>query len=330
MTIGSNLGSRTRVIPAVGCFRSLSYWQKPILLSVLLGWFSGCGHTAAPLPESAALPILATGPVWIDTDLVVDPHGLADPDDLIALRLLEALPPQAVIGMSASYGNGTPTRTAASLARYVEADRVFAPEAVCSENLNFAIPTDAAITIVALGPATNLPTLINCFRQRQIPVREVIFVGGRTPGEEFWLSHLLPFIRPMRDLNFEVDRAAFRRVVDLNVPITLIPFRSGNSIRLRLSDVVPVLDDFGYEAVRNWIATLSLVGGNWTMPSFDPTAAAYLLWPQDFSCRQVFLQITEQELLARFDVASSKRYQWCTPRSPLELVSRMRHALSAK
>lgn len=285
---------------------------------------SACNHGLPPPKERVSVPPPATVPVWVDTDLVVDTSGTTDPDDLIALRLLAWLPPAARLGISASSANGSQAATRASLDRYVGLDHIIKPEAVCQMKLGLQTRAPDGVTLLALGPGTNLPQLISCFRQQQVPIREVIFVGGREPGEQFWLSAPISFIRPLRDLNYEADPAAFRAMIDLDVPITLVPFRSGNALRLRLGEVAPGLDDRAYRTVRNWIATLSLVGGAGTMPAFDPTAVAYLFWPEAFDCRPVWLEATADALIAQPTTTDGKPAHWCEPRVPSDLAARIR------
>ncbi len=85
----------------------------------------------------------------------------------------------------------------------------------------------------------------------------------------------------LRDLNYEMDRRAFRIVLESGVPVDLVPFAAGNRIRLRYRDLSR-LPPHLLERAWSWSLILWFMGGGGTLPAFDQTAAALLLWPGAF------------------------------------------------
>ncbi len=295
------------------------------LLPVLFAGFSAILSAPAVLADSPSAP--PTRHVWVDTDLLVSPAGTIDPDDLVALEMLRRAPGIEIVGLSASAANGPLQRTRESLAVHAS---WLPTETRIDSSCTMHLPGVAALTVLALGPATNLPRLVGCLASSGLRVDAIVIIGGRLAGEELWLDQRSRRFRPMRDLNYEADRPAFGELLAAGIPTRLVPFAAGNSVRLSFADVAPALgDEEAVLAVRNWIATLALVGGAWRMPAFDPAAAAYLLWPQDFACEPVLVEALGADFVLGSAGMAVTTMGRCMPARPDVTVARIRELLRA-
>ncbi len=172
-------------------------------------------------------------PVWIDTDPTVFPGG-HEVDDGIAIALAFRSPELDVIGVSSIFGNGSIDRCHASAEALVDA---FAPfgmavhrgarrasdfgASLAAQALVAAIRTTPppGLTILALGPLTNIAAALAVAPELAAKIRQVIWVAGRLPDQEFRASTRQE--KPFPDLNFETDVVAARAVLASGVRLSL-------------------------------------------------------------------------------------------------------------
>lgn len=199
-------------------------------------------------------------PVVIDTDPGVD--------DAIALLMALSHPQFDVIGLTTTAGNvpiGPATRNALAIlesvgradipvargaTRPVRGRYAYAREVHSAEGLTHPLPrpttrtsdTDAvqflaetlqanpgAVTVIALGPLTNLARLHRRRRSVLGLAKRVLVMGGAvgTPGN----------ITPHAEFNFYSDPTAARLVLESGVPITLIDMAPCRQVFLTRDDV---------------------------------------------------------------------------------------------
>ncbi len=288
----------------------------PILaLLVLLG--ACTAHIGAQVHTSVAPS--TTGHLWVDTDLACeDGLFLSDPDDCLALILLmraRAL----IVGLSTTAGNAgalVAHRLATRLAGHLP---VYAESASCDSPLllGFAEAVKhVRVTVLALGPLTNIATILRCKPRLAMQIKEVVFVGGRRPGQRFVPNPQWPWNVELRDLNVEYDLEALRVVLGAGIAIRLIPFEAGHAVPLGFwsTNFIGSLPDFLTKRLQEWSLTSSVFWGSDGIMPFDPVAAAYTLWTEAFRCERVNLFIKENALEAQDDPKGSATY--CTPRDP--------------
>ena len=281
-----------------------------MLISVSVALLSSCTDTPRWAPENRVHPKEQEVQYIVDTD----PSDTKDPDDRLAAFFLQRAGnnPQLV---SATNGN-VPLKSAFTNARELWPNHLVVPGAKnCTDDLVQRYQqelTRQELTILALGSMRNIALVLACHPELAQRIRKVIIVAGRTPNEEFWLNPDQKVVRPMRDLNFETDRQAMRRVLEKSIPVTFVPFAAGNMVRILPLDLqgIPAVERI---RVRDHASTLAIVGGGWTIPPFDLVAAAYLLQPASFNCRRVQAEVGKDLVLRQSDKATD---QLCLPSDP--------------
>jgi inosine-uridine nucleoside N-ribohydrolase len=248
---------------------------------------------------SASVLAAATRPVWIDTDPSVAPGG-HEVDDALALLQAFGSPEIAIRGVSIVFGNAD-LPTANRIGRQLVRDfgpssiRVFegaagaadlGRETEASRALAAALRRER-LSILTLGPATNVATVVRNHPELSARIVEVIAVAARRPGQRFVAGpkQKLPF----RDLNFELDPEAFRVLLASRIPITFAPWEISSKVWLTREDVdaiathnpgfvslLPALQDW----VALWVSEFGAAGFN----PFDTLAVGYLVDPADLAC----------------------------------------------
>ena len=214
-----------------------------------------------------ALPLVAGGPsvemparFWIDTDAACGHGRTTDPDDCLAILLLAGAVGPRLVGISTVFGNATLDATdsitrdlAARLrpegttplpvhrgsAAPAEPGRGLAPAHLA---LRRALG-DGALTIVSLGPLTNIAVALADRPDLQGRVGRLVAVMGRRPGHLFHPAEgkgrgiLFGHGPVFSDFNFEQDRGAAAAVLAMRLPTTLIPYEVGRRVTLARDDL---------------------------------------------------------------------------------------------
>ncbi len=257
--------------------------------------------------------------VWIDTDPSL---GLTfhDADDGFALVQAFHSPELRIRGISVSYGNTTLGK-ALPIARTL-AERFGEPAGVGTGSVVAGAtgPTDLSrateatealekllasfvgdgrrLTYLALGPLTDLASLLQRRPDLAPALERVVFLGGRTPGERFRLPGSWNRYE-FHDANFEKDPAAATLVLRAGVPLTLVPvslaFR--DELLIRSADFAALRRDGGEAArflcdaaagwLRGWRYGFNARGG----PLFDSLAVLAITHPRlcTFAPRRVIV-----------------------------------------
>lgn len=268
--------------------------------------------------------------IWIDTDAACGHGQRVDPDDCLAILLLAQQENVEIAGISTVFGNapldGTDQTTRGLAAELGRARRRSVPvyrgssePLIAQKRIASNLPANAhemlrealqqgPLTLVALGPLTNIALALDNRPSLQANVRRLVIVMGRRRGHVFhpveggtarsFLGHGPVF----RDFNFAADEEAAMAVVAMPLPMTLVPYEAARSIVLG-PPVMEKMEERGGAAA--WVARHT---GSWLsywredigregFYPFDLVAAAYVAQPSLLHCADVTVAIEKDTWL---------------------------------
>jgi inosine-uridine nucleoside N-ribohydrolase len=249
----------------------------------------------------------ARAPVWIDTDPAIgEPER--DVDDGMALVQAFHSPEFDIRGVSVVFGNA-PLDRGLPIGRRLVRDfgpprlRVFAGAARASDLMHETDATRALaaalrrvpLTILALGPVTNIATVLVKHPELATRVVRVIAVAGRRPGQRFTTGTSNP--NGHRDFNFELDPAGFQLLLDSKVQIVLAPFEISSKVWLTEADLNRLAASSSTAAralvppARAWRSMWTRLFGVDGFNPFDTLAVAYAISPDGFACEPLGARI---------------------------------------
>ena len=248
----------------------------------------------APMPlQEAPRPAQR---LWIDTDAACGHGPRTDPDDCLALLALVQAAGKRIAGVSTVSGNApleVTDRTTRELVGHLGAIPVHAGP----ETLRSALEA-GRLTIVALGPLTNIALALHERPDLAAQVERLVAVMGRRPGHLFHPAEgapgamLLGHGPVFSDFNFEQDRDAAARVLATGIPFTLIPYDAARHVELTAADLDRLSARGGAaawvaERSRAWLQFWQEDIGRAGFYPFDLLAAAYVMFPGRFECARV-------------------------------------------
>lgn len=289
-------------------------------------WRTG-EHPLPPLQYRTHAPPARDGDrLWIDTDPACGTGPYRDPDDCIALVSLLARQRGRIAGVSTVFGNADLDTTDALARTLVEeagpgAEGVHVrrgcavPLRHCSRlaetEAHAALRTalrDGAVTVVALGPLTNLAAVLQREPHLAGSVGRVIAVMGRRPGHLFHPSEgqaegamLFGHGPVFRDLNAELDPDAVDVVLRAGVELVLVPYAAARESVLEgeglafLRDTGPA-GAWAAERSRDWLEFWREDVGLPGFYPFDLMAVAALHDPARFRCADVIAWVGRDPL----------------------------------
>lgn len=247
-------------------------------------------------------------PIWIDTDPACDQGPTHDPDDCWALLTALRSPEVAVQGISTVFGNldGNDTyRIAGEVIKRFSSEAhsaeglppvfagAFAPGASTGEPSRASEELAARLrrqklTIMALGPLTNIASVIAHHPDVVGNIERIIMVGGKPPGRllhpgKQWWFHF-------RDFNVSKDTRSAEFVLQSGVPLVLIPFDVAEKVLITQADLNRLAA--GDQATR-WLSAASVPWASFWKNTlhregfypFDSLAAMYVTAPEGFRCK---------------------------------------------
>ncbi len=264
--------------------------------------------------------------VWIDTDAACGHSRKTDPDDCFAIALLAHASNLQIVGISTVFGNApremvdrTTIELAASLS--VESGRALpvysgsaaplgqhvVPKSPATDALIAALE-QGPLTVVALGPLTNLAAVLSKRPELRSQVTRLVAVMGRRPGHIFHPAEggnartLFGHGPVFRDFNFVTDVRASSQIVALNLPMSLLPYDAARGIEITASDLDRIAAAGGAaswvaERARPWLSYWQDDIGRQGFYPFDLLAAAYVVEPQQFQCATVQVWVGEDPTL---------------------------------
>jgi inosine-uridine nucleoside N-ribohydrolase len=255
---------------------------------------------------SATAAAQARVPVWIDTDPALgEPER--DVDDGFALVQAFNSPELDIRGVSVVFGNAPLDRGLPIARRLV---REFGPPSLqvfagAADAAQLGTDTDASralaaalrdgpLTILALGPATNVATVVKRDPDLASRIVRIVAVAGRRPGQRFTTG--TTNAKGHRDFNFELDAASFRVLLEARVPLVLTPFEISSKIWVEASDLdrlaaggaaAKTLEPPARKWLDLWRRLFDVNGFN----PFDTLAVGYVTSPERFQCEMLPITI---------------------------------------
>ena len=159
------------------------------------------------------------------------------------------------------------------------------------------------ITIVTLGPLTNIATAIRNDPSVAPLIQEVVMMGGAisVPGNK----------NRVAEFNIFVDPDAADIVFRTKIPKTLIPLDVCNDVALHRDDFEQLAGTSLYEPVlammHHYIAGIEKYEKTKGALMYDPLAAYYLMNPQAYRTRTMDVQIETVSELTRGMTVADKR-----------------------
>jgi len=248
-------------------------------------------------------------PVWIDTDPSVA-RGGKEVDDGIALLQAFASPELEIRGVSIVFGNAE-LAAASRIGREIVGR--FGPKGVAvqdgaagSSDLGKETAASRALaaelrrgplTVLALGPATNVATVVRRHPELVGRIERVVAVAGRRPGQRFQAGPKQK--TPFRDLNFELDPEAFRVLLAARVPLVLAPWEVSSGVWVTRGDVEKSARGNGgmqwmLPALLDWIELWEREFGAEGFNPFDALAVGYLVKPGSLECSRMRARVEVQ------------------------------------
>ena len=270
-------------------------FPKMLCSMLLVGAVALAGFTAFQGNPPAHTPRV----VWIDTDPSVEPGG-HEVDDGFALVQAFHSPELRIKGISVVFGNAELEKAfriaEAMVSRFGPAELEVLPgaagaqqlgeETVASHALAETLVTEP-LTILALGPLTNIATVLKRNPQLSTRMKAVVAVAGRRPEQHFRTGTKSG--KPFRDFNFELDSEAARLVLASGVPVILAPWELSSQVWITADDLEqmkagPPAAQWLYTSARDWLGLWMDKFGVDGFNPFDTLAVAILTSPELLAC----------------------------------------------
>lgn len=291
---------------------------------------------------------VAADSVWIDADPACGLGKTDDVDDCWAILAAIRSSSLHVVGVSTVFGNvlvEQATDSAKALLNTIslhEPDRALppvyegaarpikkirdTPRAVTE--LEAAL-TESPLTILALGPLTNVAILMK-HRPELIPrINAIVAVGGQRPGQVFRVGNtpLLHF----HDFNVRKDPDAVKTVLHSGVPFYLIPFEVGQQVLITRRDLHALEEQSPLGAwlsahSSSWLEFWEHTLGEQGFSPFDLLAVTFLVDPTQFTCEAIPARLVRRHGL--FVVRDTLEVSWDFERDRMaRYCSEVSHAM---
>lgn len=190
--------------------------------------------------------------VWLDIDPAT---AIGEIDDGFMLIQAFHSPEVRVRGVSVVFGN-SPLKYGRNIAYNIVA--AFGPEglavhegAASAEQFGeetaavramVAALQKAPMTILAVGPVTNVGTLVKLHPELHERIEAIVVVAGRRPGQRFVTPDQANQDSSPPDFNFECDVPAMQAILDTQIPFVMAPWEVGSHVWITHADVVALRD----------------------------------------------------------------------------------------
>ena len=290
---------------------------------------------AVGLPSWAGVDQHPTA-VWIDTDPACGAGPHSDVDDCFALLYALRSAELRIVGVSTVFGNTslrttnetlrrlldqphmTPVNSAEELVIRAGASEPAAatpyPETPASDAIAHALRRQR-LTLIALGPLTNVATLIERHPVLAQRIDTIVAVAGTRPGERLPLPGREPIAAlPRHEL--QARSGCLRDSAPLGHPLVLLPFEASRQIEITSEDLQRLRAVEGgprwlAEQSEGWLAFWQKSLGASGFRPFDSLAVGWVVAPELFACsrqvarvrhrRSVFFERSALEVTAGFD-----------------------------
>ncbi len=270
--------------------------------------------------------------VWIDTDPACGAGPRVDPDDCLAIAYLALHGGTEIAGLSTVFGNAsaqvterTARRLADLLARQegapIEVHRgateptgTDGPRPTAASDALIEALSAGSLTILALGPLTNLAAALEDNPGLHGNVERIVAVMGRRPGHIFHpaegndagaLFGHGPFFR---DFNVVKDVKAVDAVIGMDLPLVLIPYEAASRVEIDGADLDRIASTgpagrWIAQRARPWLEYWNTDIGRPGFYPFDLLAAVFVTDPDRFACAETALRIgRDDEVIFPFNL----------------------------
>lgn len=276
--------------------------------------------------------------------------GGHEPDDGVAMVQAFHSPELRVIGVGVVFGNAGVER-GYPIAREIAArygppglgvhpgSPAPASEPTPASRALIAALEAEPLTVLALGPATNVAAALRERPDLAARIDTVILVIGRRPGEPLTFPGGGP---NLLDFNFELDPDAAQVVLESGAPTVLAPFELAAKLPIPAEDWRTLWDtpfgEFFQQPIEDYLDWFGENYGRRATYPFDSFAVSFLVAPELLSCDRTTVVIREGPADGASDTAETKPWlvrtgsgegwpvTWChTPRPELkgELLRRL-------
>ena len=272
---------------------------------------AACGNG----PDRASEP--APRAVWLDVDPAVMPGG-HEPDDGVAMVQAFHSPELRVAGVSVVFGNA-PVERGYPIAREIAArygppglgvHRGSAEPSVGSTPASRALIAaleEGPLTVLALGPATNVAAALRERPDLAGRIEAVILVIGRRPHEPLTFPGGGP---NLLDFNFELDPEAAEVVLRSGVRVVLAPFELAAQLPIPGADWAELWDtpfgEFFRRPIEDYLDWFGEHYGRRATYPFDSFAVSWLVSPDLLDCDRTTVVIRKGPADADSDTAETK------------------------
>ncbi|MBI4533714.1 MAG: nucleoside hydrolase [Candidatus Melainabacteria bacterium] len=196
--------------------------------------------------------------VVVDTDVAV---GIPerDVDDALAIIMAANSASIELCGITLTYGNDslknversmTELGSVAGLAKVKIAAGARSCEDLGKDTAATALLAEIAqggrMTVLCLGPATNLASFVEADKDLASQIDEVVLVAGRRRGQRFRTGN---YARSHPDLNFENDPEAVRRLLNCRLKLVFAPFEVSSKVWIT-DHILDLIECNGTETAR--------------------------------------------------------------------------------
>jgi len=283
--------------------------------------------------------------VWIDTDIMIGKMG-KDVDDGLALILALKNNKINIRGISLVHGVDYGAKvTQKILSYYGQGQNISVYKGAQSRAFlgksNEAVEALATqlkkekLTLIALGQATNIATLLQLYPGLESQITEIIFCMGRRPNMHFRPGNKK---NNFSDYNFDLDPDAMEFILNTDIKITLSCYEASVYVYLGKEDI-KVFKNTGFEGdkwlyhqLRPWVRVWRIfIGSKKGFVPWDAITIGSVLTPQYFDYeKSIPVQIRKLPndskfinkapmkpyLLVSSDFTNEKRVNYCYKTSP--------------
>ncbi len=268
--------------------------------------------------------------VWLDVDTAT---GLGDVDDGLMMIQVFHSPELRVRGVSVVFGN-TSLKHAVPIAEKIVTK--FGPKGMpvasgAASHRDLGKQTDAVramaaalrerpLTLLAVGPVTNVATLLMLYPELHERIDRIVMVAARRPDQKFISSPTQKL--PHRDFNFELDADAMQVILDTNIPLVFAPWEVSSKVwitRAYLKTLAQTGESGAWiaESSEYWISMWEKRITDRGFNPFDTLAAGWLTHPDLIESMQVNARIEElpddRAAVSTSDKAKTKPYLLVDP-----------------
>lgn len=262
-------------------------------------------------------PVAAPRAVWLDVDPAVMPGG-HEPDDGVAMVQAFHSPELEVMGVSVVFGNA-PVDRGYPIAREIAArygppglgvhrgSAAPSPDPTPASRALIAALEAGPLTVLALGPATNVAAALRERPDLAERVESVVLVIGRRAEEPLTFPGGGP---NLLDFNFELDPDAAEVVLESGAPIVLTPFELAAKLPIPAGDWATLwatpFGEFFRRPIEDYLDWFGENYGRRATYPFDSFAVSFLVAPDLLECDRTTVAIREGPADGTSDTAETK------------------------